>query len=156
MKRMKTFLIYALAIVALWIFSDIVIYLTINGTYKQKDAKIYVNTPQITISENKATYVNGVVKGSIKNNSEETINNTYLKIDMYSKRDVNLGTKYVKINNLQKGELQEFEMGYKFTDVDYVTISTTNNVENATLDQFESQELTFYALIGTLMFIYLI
>lgn len=156
MKRMKTFFIYALLIAALWIFSDIVIYLTINGTYKVKEARISVSSPQIVITENKATYVNGIVNGSIKNNTEETLNNMYLKIDMYSKRDVNLGTKYVKINNLQKGEVQEFEMGYKLTDVDYVTISTTDNVENATLDQFESQELTFYALVGTLMFIYLI
>lgn len=156
MKRMKTFLIYALLIVALWVFSDIVIYLTINGTYKPKEARVYATSPQIIIEENKATYINGIVRGRIKNNTEEILDNTYLKIDMYSKRDVNLGTKYVKINNLNKDEVQEFEMGYKFTDVDYVIISTTNNVENATIDQFESQKLSFYFIVGTLMFLYLI
>lgn len=156
MKRLKTFFIYALLIAALWLFSDIVIYLTINGTYKPIDSKVYISSPQVLITENRATYVNGIVKGSVKNNTEETINDMYLKIDMYSKRDVNLGTKYVKIENLEKNEIQEFEMGYKYTDVGYVVITDTDNVENVTLDQFDSQKINFYALIGTLMFLYLI
>lgn len=156
MKRMKTFLIYALIIVAFWIFSDIVIYLTVNGTYKDKETKIYVSSPQVTVIENKATYVNGVIKGSIKNNTKETIDDEYLKIDMYSARDNNLGTKYVKIDDLQVNESQEFEMGYKFTDVNYVTITTTDNVQNVSLEELESDEANFYFLIGTLMFLYLI
>jgi len=156
MKRMRTFLIYALLIAALWIFSDIVIYLSINGTYKNKEAKVYVSSPEVTITENKATYVNGVVKGIIKNNTEKIIDGVYLKIDMYSPRDVNLGTKYIKIDNLKQNQVRDFEMGYKFTDVSYVTVTITDNVEGSTIDQFESQELSFYFLIGTLIFIYLI
>jgi len=45
---------------------------------------------------------------------------------------------------------------YKFTDVNYVTITTTNNVKNASLEEFESDEANFYFLVGTLMFLYLI
>ena len=156
MKRMKKFLIYGLLIAALWIFSDIVIFLSINGTYKAKEAKISVSYPEVIITENKATYVNGVIKGSIKNNTEKIIDDMYLKIDMYSPRDVNLGTKYIKIDNLKQNQVRDFEMGYKFTDVDYVTVTATNSIENATEDQFESEEATFYFLVGTLMFIYLI
>lgn len=156
MKRMKTFLIYALLIVALWIFSDIVIYFSINGTYKTKEARVYVSSPEIVVTESKATYINGVIKGSIKNNTEEIIDDMYLKIDMYSPRDVNLGTKYIKIDNLKQNQIRDFEMGYKFTGVDYVTVTATNSIENATEDQFKSEEATFYFLVGTLMFLYLI
>ena len=156
MKRMKTFFIYALIIVAFWIFSDIVIYLSVNGTYKDKEAKIYVSSPEIVITENKATYVNGVVKGNIKNNTEKIIDGTYLKIDMYSPRDVNLGTKYVEINNLKPNQVREFEMGYKFTEVSYVTITTTDKVQNASLEEFESDEANLYFLFGTLLFLYLL
>jgi len=156
MKRMKTFLIYALIIAAFWVFSDIVIYLSVNGTYKNKEAKVYVTSPQITVTENKATYVNGVIKGSIKNNTEKIIDGVYLKIDMYSARDNNLGTKYIEINNLKQNQVRDFEMGYKFTDVNYVTITTTNNVEKVSLEEFESDEANFYFLVGTLMFLYLI
>ena len=156
MKRMKTFLIYGLLIAALWIFSDIVIYFSINGTYKSKETRINVSSVEVTITENKATYINGVVKGNIKNNTEKIIDGTYLKIDMYSPRNVNLGTKYVEINNLKPNQVREFEMGYKFTDVSYVTITTTNDVQNASTEEFKSDAGNLYFLFGTLLFLYLI
>ena len=156
MKRMKTFLIYGLLIAALWIFSDIVIYFSINWTYKPKQARIYVSSPEITITENKATYINGIVKGSIKNNTEKIIDGTYLKIDMYSPRDVNLGTKYIEINNLKPNQVREFEMGYKFTDVSYLTITTTDNLKNVSAEELESDEANLYFLYGTLLFMYLL
>ena len=108
MKTMKMLLTFALLIALLWIFSDIVIYFSINGTYKPKEAKVYVSTPEVTITESKATYINGVVKGTIKNNTEKIIDGTYLKIDMYSPRDVNLGTEYIKecINDFNPKEIQ--------------------------------------------------
>ena len=86
--------------------------------------------PQVIVTENKATYVNGYVKGSIKNNTVGILNNMYLKIDMYSSRDVNLGTKYVKINNLNSNEIQDFEMWYQYTDVDYVELTIVDEVPN--------------------------
>lgn len=154
MKRMKTFFIYVLLIAALWIFSDIVIYLTVNGTFKDKEAKVFISSPEVTISESKATYINGCVKGIIKNNAEEVINNKYLKIDMYSERDVNLGTKYVKIEKLQPSETKEFEMWYEYTDVDYVIIRTTDKVPNLNGEEFSSQNLRFGLLFGKLMLLY--
>lgn len=156
MKRMKTFFIYALLIAAFWIFSNLIIYISVNGTYRDKDTKVYVSSPEIIISESKATYINGYVKGSIKNNTEEIINNKYLKIDMYSARNVNLGTKYIKIDNLQLNATQEFEMWYKFTDVNYVIITTTDDVQNVETDAFLSQKVAFYYLATKLMFLFFV
>jgi ABC-type Na+ efflux pump permease subunit len=154
MKRMKKFLIYALLVAALWIFSDIVIFLTINGIYKPKEARVYVSSPEIIITENKATYVNGVIKGNIKNNTQEIMNDKFLKIDMYSARDVNLGTKYVKINNLKPNQSREFEMGYQFTDVNYTIVTMVDNVENVSEEELASQNVGFYLIFGKLMFLY--
>ena len=156
MKRMKTFLIYALLIIAFWLFSYILIYISINGTYANVDTKVYTTSPEIFVGQSKATHVNGYVKGGIKNNTEVIINNKYLKIDMYSPRDVKLGTKYIEINNLGPNEYKDFEMWYKFTDVDYVTITTTDNVNNATEEEFISQETATYLLFGTLLVLYFI
>ena len=68
MQRLKTFLIYAILILVLWIFSDIVIFVGLNSTYQNKTFNL--SSPQedyeINISECKATYVNGYVKGIIK------------------------------------------------------------------------------------------
>lgn len=156
MAKMKKFLIYALTIAAFWIFSDIIIYLSINGAYANVDAKVYTSSPEVIIGESKATYVNGFVKGSIKNNTEGIINEKYLKIDLYSARDVKLGTKYVKINNLETGKYQDFEMWYKFTDVDYANISITGNIQNSSEEDFISQETATYLIFGTLLVLYFI
>ena len=78
MKRLKTFLIYALIIAAFWLFSNILIYIAINGTYAHTDTRVYTNSPEIIVGESKATYINGFVKGGIKNNTGEIINDKYL------------------------------------------------------------------------------
>lgn len=156
MAKMKKIMIYVLMIVGFWIFSDILIYLSINSAYKNVDAKVYTNSPEIIVGESRATYVNGFVKGSIKNNTEGIINDKYLKIDLYSARDVKLGTKYVKIENLEAGKYQDFEMWYKFTDVDYANITVTDNIANSSEEEFLSQETATYLVLGTLLVLYFI
>ena len=156
MKRLKTFFLYALAIAGLWLFSDIIIYLSIHSTYANVETRVYTNSPEIIIGESKATYVNGFVKGGIKNNTEGIINEKYLKIDLYSPRDIKLGTKYVKIENLEPSAYQEFEMWYKFTDVDYATVTVVEDIQNASEEEFISQETASYLVVGTLLLLYFI
>mgnify|MGYP003304839781 CR=1 FL=1 len=156
MANLKKYLLYVLIIAAFWVFSDILIYLSINSSYTKVDAKVYTNSPEIIIGESKATYVNGVVKGSIKNNTRDIINDKYLKIELYSARDVKLGTKYVKIDNLESNKYQNFEMWYKFNDVDYANITVTDNIKNTTEEEFLSQETTSVLVLGTLLVLYFI
>ena len=154
MAKMKKIFLYVFLIAAFWIFSDILIYLSINTTYVNKESRVYTNTPEIIVGENRATYVNGFIRGSIKNNTDGIINDKYLKIDLYSARDVKLGTKYVKIENLEIDKYQNFEMWYKFTDVDYATITVTDNIQNATEEEFLSQETATYLIFGTVLVLY--
>lgn len=154
MAKLKKYLLYVFMIVGFWIFSDILIYLSINSTYANVAAKVYTNAPEIIVGESKATYVNGYVKGSIKNNTGGIINDKYLKIELYSARDVKLGTKYVKIENLEIGKYQDFEMWYKFTDVDYANISITDNIENVSEEEFLSQKTATYIVLGTVFILY--
>lgn len=156
MKRLKTLFLYGLMIAAFWFLSDFLIYMAIHGTYKPIDTRIVFNTPTISISESKATYVNGYVKGNIYNDTDKTIDNKYLKIDLYSQRDVLMGTKYVKIENLEKQKKVDFEMWFKFTDVKYCIINMTDDISNATEEQLLSQETQFYLVIGTLFILYFI
>ena len=154
MKRLKTFLLYALAILAFWIFSDIIIYISVNGTYAHINTRVYTNSPEIIIGESKTTYINGFIKGGIKNNTDGIINEKYLKIDLYSPRDIKLGTKYVIIENLEPDAYQEFEMWYKFTDVNYATVEIVDNVQDAKEEEFLSEETSGYLIIGTLFLLY--
>lgn len=156
MAKLKKYLLYVIIIAAFWVFSDILIYLSINSSYANVNARVYSISPEITIGESKATYINGFVKGIIRNNTDSIINNKYLKIELYSPRDVKLGTKYIKIENLDVNKYQEFEMWYKFTDVEYVNITVTDNIENATEEEFLSQEATTTLILGTLIVLYFI
>lgn len=156
MAKIKKYLLYVLIIAAFWVLSDILIYLAINSSYTRVDAKVYTNSPEIIIGESKATYVNGLVKGSIKNNTGDIINDKYLKIELYSARDVKLGTKYVKIENLEVNKYQNFEMWYKFNDVDYANITVTDNINNTVEEEFLSQETTSALILGTLLVLYFI
>lgn len=154
MARLKKFLLYAVMIAGFWIFSDILIYLSINSTYAHINTRVYTNSPEIIVGESKATYVNGFVKGSIKNNTDDIITDKYLKIDLYSARDVKLGTKYVKIENLEINKYQDFEMWYKFTDVEYANITVTEDIKNSTEEEFISQETATYLVLGTVLVLY--
>ena len=154
MKRLKKFLLYAAMIAGFWIFSDILIYVSINSTYANIHSRVYTNSPEIIVGESKATYVNGFIRGSIKNNTDAIMNGKYLKIDLYSARDVKLGTKYVKIENLEPSKYQEFEMWYKFTDVEYANITVTDNIQNASEEEFISQETATYLVLGTVLVLY--
>lgn len=156
MKRLKTFLIYGLIIAGFWFLSNLLIYLAINGTYKATEARILQETPIINVAESKATYVNGYVKGNIYNNTNEMINGKFLKIDLYSPRDVLLGTKYVRIENLDAKKTQDFEMWYKFTDVRYCNISVVNSSENAEDKAFLSEETKYYMVLGFLVTLFFI
>jgi len=154
MAKLKKFLLYAVMIAAFWIFSDIIIYLAVNTAYKNIDTRVYMSSPEIIVGESKATYVNGFVKGSIKNDNEGIINEKYLKIELYSARDVKLGTKYVEIENLETNKYQNFEMWYKFTDVDYAIISITDDISYASETEFMSEKVATYLLFGTVLVLY--
>lgn len=73
---------------------------------------------------------------------------------MYSKRDVLLGTKYVKIEDFRKNETREFRMGFEFTDVEYCKVAMIDNVDKeVTEEQFTTTEFRFAKLLATIILI---
>ena len=107
---------------------------------------------QIDINEAKATYVNGYVGGKIVNSSNSNMFNKYLKIDMFSKRDVLLGTKYVNIGYLKPNREQDFRIGFKYTNVDYCRLDVVDEIpETVTDSQFASDELRGATLLAAVI-----
>ena len=70
MSRMKKLFKYFLAFVALYIIVDIGSYISIKSTYIPKDYEVYIDNPEVTVSEFKATTLNGYINGKIKNNTD--------------------------------------------------------------------------------------
>lgn len=128
MARVKTFFIYFILIVLFFIYSQVMIYLAINTTYKYKDVEIKTTIP--IEAEVRATSVNGIVNIKIKNNTELNLENKYLKIACYSKNNVVMGTKYIEIDKINNAEEKEFEIRFNY-----------NKVERAVIDIVDEKEL---------------
>ena len=149
MDTMKKFLKYALFVLAFFIFSDIMIYLNIETTYQNIGRKD--NVTQVSIYQAQATKVNGRIKGNIYNNSENKINSTYLRVDLYSERNNLLGSKYIDISNLREDETRNFEIYFKVQDVEYYEIKFTNEKEEGELPEMWQDPTRGEIILGTII-----
>ena len=112
---------YALWVILFIIFSEFLINVGLNSSYKPIERRD--NVSQVNVYQAEATLVNGRIRGLITNSETDNISNKYLEFDFYSERDVYLGKKIININELQPGETQNFEILFKLEDVDYYTVS---------------------------------
>ena len=133
MDRMKTFAKYVIWLVLFYIFSNLMIYLNIESTYQNIGRKD--NLPQVTVYQAQATKVNGRIKGSIYNSEAHKITNKYLRIDLYSERDVFLGSKYIDVSTMRDSETRNFEEYYKVQDVDYYEMKFVDEKEEGELPE---------------------
>ena len=113
MNRVKTFAKYALWIILFWIFSDILINIAINTTYKNIN-RIREIPNGIQVIEMEATAVNGRIK-LIVNNTQ--LSGKYVKINLYSDLENLLGTQYLSIGNISEGEQKEISTYFKIPEV---------------------------------------
>lgn len=139
MDRMKTLLKYAMCIILFFIFSEIMINLNLETTYQDIGRKD--NQKQVTIYQAQATKINGRIKGTIYNDENNKITNTYLKIDLYSERNTYLGSKYIDVSSMRENETRDFEIYFKVQDVDYYEIKFTDEKEEGELPEM-LQDLT--------------
>lgn len=121
MDRMKTFLKYALWVIMFFVFSELIINVGLNSSYKDMQSKN--NIEQVIINQAQTTLINGRIKGKIINTGDKDLNGKYLKVDIYSERDVLLGSKYYEIQNLARDEFQDFELYFKAQYAKYYELS---------------------------------
>ena len=154
MDRMKTLAKYVIWLVLFYIFSNLMIYLNIESTYQNIGRKD--NLPQVTVYQAQATKVNGRIKGSIYNSEAHKITNKYLRIDLYSERDVFLGSKYIDVSTMRDSETRNFEEYFKVQDVDYYEMKFVDEKEEGELEIFPkemSRAEIFVATLFTMMMV---
>lgn len=146
---MKKILIWVLILVGIFILSDFLIYVGLNSTYKDIERKD--DNSQIVVYQADATYVNGRIRGIVKN-TDEIQDDKYLKIELYSKRNVLLGKSYIEIKDVENGETQPFELLFRAKDVATYKIETVNEKEPGTELEIIPKEWTkAEVLIATAM-----
>ena len=100
MDKVKKYAMYFILVIVFFILSDFLIYVGLNSSYR--DIKRKDDVEEVNIYQAEATKVNGRIRGLIQNPNGEDLNGKYVEVELYSKRDVFLGRKYVQINNLEK------------------------------------------------------
>ncbi len=128
MATMKKIVIWILILIGVFILSDFLIYVGLNSTYKDIERKD--NNSQIVVYQADATSVNGRIRGVIKDAKQ--IQESYLKIELYTERNVLAGRKYIEIEDVEGNETQPFELLFKAKNVAYYTIETANEKEEGT------------------------
>lgn len=129
MKRMKTFLIYALLVLGVLLVTDIIINLCLQSNYKLiNNYVIETASPKLEITEARKTYSNGYIGGTITNDTGKDIENTYIKINLVTDLGNTLGTEYLKVDGLKQNETKEFRLSYRYSGVETFIISVTDDV----------------------------
>ena len=127
MSRMKTFFKYFLIVVLFYVFSNIMINAFFKMSYKDMTGyQIDASPVFVDVTEAKATKRNGYINGIVKNNTEATVENKYLKVSMLSKNNNVLGEKYIKIDKIEPKELRKFEVKFDYDNVKTFKIEMTD------------------------------
>lgn len=119
MDKVKKYILYIVLLVVFALFSNFLIAVGLNANYKEIERK-QDNLTQVEIYQAEATKVNGRIRGII-NNKENKIEHKYLKIEFFTARDINMGSKYIEINHEQ--EEIPFEAFFKLNNVSSYKIS---------------------------------
>lgn len=122
MDKVKKYILYIVLLVVFALFSNFLIAVGLNANYKEIERK-QDDLTQVEIYQAEATKVNGRIRGYI-NNKDNPVEQKYLKLDFYSARDVNMGSKYIEIDNKQ--EEMPFEAFFKLNNVSYYKVSLVN------------------------------
>lgn len=149
MDRMKTLFKYAIWVILFFIFSELMINLNLETTYRDIGRKD--NQSQVTVYQAQATKINGRIKGTIQNSTENKITKKYLKIDLYSERDIFLGSKYIDLIDIKENETKDFEIYFKVQDVDYYEIKFTDEKEQGELPEMLKDLTKEQVILGTLL-----
>ncbi len=154
MSTIKSFLKYALLIIVFAILSELLISASLQSSYK--DIKRKDNTSQVTISQAQATLVNGKIKGIIVDDRKDNLTGKYVKITLYSKRDNEVGKKYVPIETTDVNKTQDFSLYFEKQDVTSYDISIVNEKEGGELELIPEEMTRAQIFVATLFTIMLI
>ena len=154
MDRMKTFLKYLVAFVICYFLVSFLSFCYIRTTYKTIECVTKTDEINIDIEREEATYINGIVRLKATNNTQEKIQDKYIRINFYSEENSNVGSKYIKIDELNEGESIEREIKFNFIGIQKYDITLTDtNLEVEQEDLQSDEDRGFFAITAILVLI---
>lgn len=129
MDRMKTFLIYALAIIGFFVLSILLENGLLSAMYSKIQGEFggeYTSLNQSFSMENmeaKACNINGYMSFDLVNLGQRSIHQCFLKIDLYNEVDLLADTDYVEVLDMEPGETRHFQIKFKANNIERYQIS---------------------------------
>ena len=143
MSTMKKFFTYFLLFVALYLLVQFFVSTLMKEDYKDiTDYTIKTESPEIIVTECKAAYTNGYIKGSVTNNTDKLIEKIYIRIDLFDKDGIYLGTESKEISYFHAKETIKFDIGYNYQNVSKVEISLTDELPEEEKMTFKPDSMT--------------
>ena len=150
MSTLKRLLKYIIWLVLFFIFSEFLINVGLASSYKPLERKD--SFEQVVIQDAESTLVNGKIIGTINNPAE--IDGKYLRIDIYSERNMLLGTRYIDLEKATSS--QEFKVFYELEDSTSYEISIVNEKTDQELkiipDEWTKPEIVLATALTFLIF----
>ena len=129
MGTVKKFRTYLLIFLATFLFVE----LFTNIVMKEKftditNYEINVTSPKVSVTESKASYSSGYIKGNITNDTGEHIKDKYLQFDFYDKDGIYVGTESQEIKYFNVSEKISFDINYKYKNVNRIEIGFVDEI----------------------------
>lgn len=129
MGTIKKFRTYLLMFLGLFLFVSIFTNLAMRENFVDiSNHKINVNSPKVSITESKAYYSGGYIKGNIINDTGEHIKDKYLQFDFYDKDGIYVGTESQEIKYFNVNEKVSFDIDYAYQNVNRIEIDFVDEV----------------------------
>ncbi len=147
-STLQKIVIWILILVGVFVLSNFLIEVGLNSTYQ--DIKRQDNNQQIMVYQADATYVNGRIRGLVKDTEKQKGN--YIKVELYSERNVLVGKSYIELKELQNDQEQPFELLFRAKDVASYKMETVSQKEEGAELEIVPKELTRPEIVlGTIM-----
>lgn len=140
MGRLKTLRKYLIWLIAFYLFSMIFIYIGLNARYNNIDSNGEV-PGNVKIELAQATSVNGRILGKITSTEADNLNGKYLKVDIFSKRDELIGTKYLKLDNLKLNEPNRFAVYFSAQNIKKYSVDILDYSEEQLKEESRVKEM---------------
>ena len=115
-----------LLVAAGFLLTGFLIFIGLNVNFKPIELK-YELPNQISIEKAEAIKVQARVYGYVQNSEEINLNNKFIKVSIFDSKGVNVDTKYLKIENLNKNERKLFKAWFNKKDVKSYAVDIVNS-----------------------------
>ncbi len=140
MDRLNTFKKYVVWLIAFYLFSMLVSYIGLNARYNSIDSTGEV-PGGIKIDLAQATSVNGRIFGEVTSTEGNELEGKYLKIDIFSKSNDLIGTKFLKLENINLDEPKKFAVYFQVENVKKYAINVIDSSEEIDKEIVKVNEL---------------